>query len=576
MIAATGACDDTIHKTSFSYQPLDETKREIRLLTICDPKKRACTSRLIHCEINHVSLNDRPSYKAVSYVWGDPDAARPIIVNSALWHVAENLYQFLCQFQYQESVGPLWIDALCINQEDVKEKSLQVQRMKGVYDQSSEVLAWLGICTNGTCMDIGHGAHPGFAHLDRLGGGEIAQSSIFSFNSEDYHPGGRATVWLESELVDDRTDLTAISEVFEHPIFTRAWCLQELAQPSLTLVWGNHTLNGRNLFAIWEVLYQYMSVRLPPSAMRRPASWNRLRLALKGASSAVSAMRPGRRSRTLVQWVVTTQYYVYTTDPRDRIFAFLGLASDNMGIVADYSLGCVEAYKHVARAIFEASGLSRLLFYARSMLKNQPGLPSFVPDWSVQTRPFQVWYYPSHTRSLFKAAVADGIVAVLDPAVTKLKVRGFVIDRVSNTTRQHNIAGEGLVVRIHKTNQWISDLEDVARPVLDSCCNETTRDLFRDRVMNTVLSTSFSPLWSKDDGGAALASECYRIVRKFATREELPMQLLEGELTADELQCLAGGLRFEAAARSSGMKGFVTEGGFVGVANPPVEVGDLV
>jgi hypothetical protein len=65
-------------------------------------------------------------YRAVSYVWGDPDPVRPIIVNGALFHIAENLYQFLSHFQYQESVGPLWVDALCINQEDVEEKSLQV------------------------------------------------------------------------------------------------------------------------------------------------------------------------------------------------------------------------------------------------------------------------------------------------------------------------------------------------------------------------------------------------------------------------------------------------------------------
>lgn len=268
-----------------------------------------------------------------------------------------------------------------------------------------------------------------------------------------------------------------------------------------------------------------------------------------------------------------TQDYLCATDPRDRIFAFMGLSSDNYGMVPEYSLDCAETYKRLARSILKNSGLSRLLIWARSMFKKQASLPSSVPDWSVETSSFLSWSYP---RTPFTTGGKGDAEASLNDAVTELKARGVVIDRVSKVTRTHIVRGEGLVDQVQKTNQWISDLEDMAQLILNSCPDEQSRRLFNDRMMDIILCTSFRPLFEGDDGGAALASECYRIVRKFGWREELPALMREGELTGDELPCLAGGLRFEPAQRWLGMRGFVTDGGYVGVAHPYVEAGDVV
>ncbi|KAK3901582.1 heterokaryon incompatibility, partial [Staphylotrichum tortipilum] len=39
---------------------------------------------------------------------------------------------------------PLWIDAICINQTDVVEKSHQIGLMARIYSQSTIMLMWLG------------------------------------------------------------------------------------------------------------------------------------------------------------------------------------------------------------------------------------------------------------------------------------------------------------------------------------------------------------------------------------------------------------------------------------------------
>ena len=91
---------------------------------------------IVNCKIEHVSLNDtpKPTFVALSYAWGDPHVTRPILLGDVVVQVTENLEAALRQFQKRhfnsgEQTYPFWIDALCVNQTDNKDKTVQVQRM---------------------------------------------------------------------------------------------------------------------------------------------------------------------------------------------------------------------------------------------------------------------------------------------------------------------------------------------------------------------------------------------------------------------------------------------------------------
>jgi hypothetical protein len=124
---------------TFKYQRLDPVQKEIRLLHI----KNLTRDGVIECFLTHVSLVEQPAYKALLYCWGDDYPKKQIRLNgilvdirpnlySALWHIASNRHNIL------------WVDALCINQDDLRERANQIQHMKYIYHKAEEVFAWLG------------------------------------------------------------------------------------------------------------------------------------------------------------------------------------------------------------------------------------------------------------------------------------------------------------------------------------------------------------------------------------------------------------------------------------------------
>jgi hypothetical protein len=124
---------------------------------------------LIQCSMfNHQfqdeHKNQGHAYFCLSYTWGDQSNKRQIRINGKSHSVAQNLWEFLhalrrhCVSAKKRSglehsrddwlmalpKSYIWIDALCINQEDEAEKSQQVQRMGQIYKRAQLVLMWLG------------------------------------------------------------------------------------------------------------------------------------------------------------------------------------------------------------------------------------------------------------------------------------------------------------------------------------------------------------------------------------------------------------------------------------------------
>ena len=120
------------HERNFEYSPLGDL--EIRLV-----KLRKATAELDHIQLDleHVQVPDAPSYVALSHTWGDPNDKIPVYINDLVFPITTNLSKALLQIRnispdIQKNLGQvptaeaelfLWIDAICINQEDLEEKS---------------------------------------------------------------------------------------------------------------------------------------------------------------------------------------------------------------------------------------------------------------------------------------------------------------------------------------------------------------------------------------------------------------------------------------------------------------------
>ncbi|ETS75722.1 hypothetical protein PFICI_12666 [Pestalotiopsis fici W106-1] len=129
---------------SFQYEPLDPSRREIRLLTLLPSWDGKINGRL---HVVSLDLEQQPEFLALSYVWGHEDEPEPITINGAGFKVKKNLKAALLRLQKSEP-QLIWIDAICIDQgndpESIREKNFQIPLMRDIYTQASRVIAWLG------------------------------------------------------------------------------------------------------------------------------------------------------------------------------------------------------------------------------------------------------------------------------------------------------------------------------------------------------------------------------------------------------------------------------------------------
>lgn len=131
----------------FRHEPLDMAKSQIRLLTLY-PSSSACSERgstPIHYDLEVFDLDEVPDYVALSYVWGPPDPKELIFADHRGYEVGENLFHFLRNFRDStQNHRYLWIDQLCIDQDNTLEKNHQVRMMSQIYKRSCFALVWLG------------------------------------------------------------------------------------------------------------------------------------------------------------------------------------------------------------------------------------------------------------------------------------------------------------------------------------------------------------------------------------------------------------------------------------------------
>jgi hypothetical protein len=128
------------------YEPLKST--EIRLINI-----KKCEGSTISCQIEHVDTTDKPVYYALSYVWGVTGQTKQISLNNHFINITENLFAALSylqdtsrefsRFSSKENHSNeiwIWADALCIDQQNQKEKSEQIPKMSEIYTSAASVV----------------------------------------------------------------------------------------------------------------------------------------------------------------------------------------------------------------------------------------------------------------------------------------------------------------------------------------------------------------------------------------------------------------------------------------------------
>lgn len=127
-------------RDQFRYEEeLDSAAGQIRMLTILP----GSVGDPINCTLDVQLLSDNPVEETLSYVWGSYISKEEIQVNSRAMDVTSNLFEALSGLRHVDQPRRIWVDALCINQSNSREKSGQVRLMRRIYSTTRKAVIWL-------------------------------------------------------------------------------------------------------------------------------------------------------------------------------------------------------------------------------------------------------------------------------------------------------------------------------------------------------------------------------------------------------------------------------------------------
>jgi hypothetical protein len=330
------------------FAPLDPGR--IRLLRLHPGKP----DEMIHCDQLTISLQHPPAYKYLSYVLGDASRQMNIEMGRELCNINANVYSALRAIRSQDLTLTLWVDRLCINMEDVAERNYQAALMPQIARSASETIVWLG---------------------------EDDESSEVAIKFVDSHYNFIGKL--------DREEILGVNEalvsLFAREWWSRVWMVQEvILAKSVTVTCGSWStsfeefVHLRNFQLPQELLPDYQLVMQPIKEM--PFGdlllvWDQLQSEiLNGTATLFSMMTVTRKLRS--------------TDPRDKVYAPLGLCRENSGsITVDYRKSWTKVYKEAMRHFLISKDILPLYLVEEHQPISTPDLPSWVIDWSVMPVP---------------------------------------------------------------------------------------------------------------------------------------------------------------------------------------------
>jgi hypothetical protein len=328
---------------AYKYEPLDPTGTEIRLIKL-EPSQQF--SAQVRCSIFTVRLEDAPTYNALSYVWGDRSNLICIKLNGCLFPVGVNLYLALRRLRSLAKDVPAvyWVDAICIDQKNDEERGHQVSMMRNIYEGANEVSVWLGEAAQGSALAMA---------LIRLWSTVLC--STLAEDVKEY--------FLEQPALFAKRSWEATNNLLCRAWWDRVWVYQEIVVSRKAMfICGADILDCDQLF-VAILNWLYLSSEASPENLQLIGNLHRSLISRRSFAETSSMLlhreskrtgHEGLKNYSLTALVSITRYKP-ATDPRDKIYALLGV--DGVGDIAvmpDYTISTSTAYQNFTVNCIEA------------------------------------------------------------------------------------------------------------------------------------------------------------------------------------------------------------------------------
>lgn len=406
----------------FEYQPLPDASH-VRILAL----EPGTADAPLSCKLQVVSIqNARHSeYEALSYAWGNNDQPlKPFIsCHEKCLRLTSNLQSALRHVRSEKKVTKLWVDQICINQEDLEERSQQVSLMGFIYSAAKRVVIWLGDTDNTShqamtfvpvfyhnlCL---HFESQGIDFMKNVPYGKRLEGTEFIY------PAIESSLW------------TALGHLLQREWFQRVWVAQEATANSETIVCcGKDQITWSTLTDLLHLLdTQTLAARRLTRSGQASDSISFVRT-LRGFAS--DTQNPCSQDLLTVVKALSEQS---STDPRDLVYAVLGFVQDFKGVslAPNYTLDVKDVFSDLAcQCLKNGYGLEVLHYANMTDDGTKSELPSWIPDWRHQPHERTVGSKMIR-RLMFTAASSKNATWGLDAPSRILTVRGRRICTVTD------------------------------------------------------------------------------------------------------------------------------------------------
>ncbi|KAL8660015.1 MAG: hypothetical protein Q9202_006841 [Teloschistes flavicans] len=425
----------------YRYSPLGE--RQIRLLRLCyGPKPGLLIGKF---EVKDLELA-RGAYRAISYCWGSPTKTHRILFsNGQSLNVTRSAADILANVFPQYPEDAFWIDQLCINQDDNKERSCQVLLMGEIYSSTKQVIAWLGLgdAKSDKAVDFVESL---FGDIQDMKRKEMQPTLIPLMSSAP-----RLRTLLPEVQRERRWN--ALSFLLRNAWFERVWVMQEVIMACSGLADstrpGDHTLLSfekrtisfdrlAEVLAVLEaddlilnLVYDHENSDGTEEQGADPPGVNAVRL--------YSSFRELRHRAVPVRLntALNRSWHFKATNPRDKLYAVMCFCDDSadMRLRPNYDADVESIFQEWTTVLYEQSHEQALPLRMAGvgLQRSHAELPSWVPDFSSGS--YEVQITPITTRGqqgkTYQASGTEEKLEIsIDRSSASIRLKAVLIDTV--------------------------------------------------------------------------------------------------------------------------------------------------
>ncbi|KAF4630773.1 hypothetical protein G7Y89_g7369 [Cudoniella acicularis] len=426
------------------------------------------------------------NYEALSYTWGSTSSTGTITLNGCPFEVTKNLEAALRHLREQDALRTLWVDAICIDQENVEERCREVARMSSIYYHARRVVVWLGEGSpdSDAAMNFAtqiyekFAEHPVFGHIDEVamncaaalwappGDSDAAMNFRTGINQliAEFNPTGSTDMDSEEEEEDENrfdwmepttrmgvvhnlvkkkhiSSWLSLQRFFSRPWWGRAWIFQEVAVAKRIVVYCGCISKPWIVINLAAQVASdtYHSIHILVNGwwrvFRKPYTWpgSNCDLILQLVHSREERVQQDYRN-TLTRSHVPISLSINSVHM--VALDYLWQISGAREITVDYSLPAMTVFKSTVKAYVNTFGWLNIICHSHYAPWYPPDHPSWVPEW---TRPPRTSVFIERPLNFHHTVDRIPMRVSFSSDLSELTVEGVVLGSITKTALEFDL-----------------------------------------------------------------------------------------------------------------------------------------